>query len=434
MKTYFTEQQIASPILQEAASEIEKCRHYGFCTATCPTYVLLGDELDSPRGRVDLIGKMLEAGGVPDPSTVKHLDRCLSCMACTTTCPTSIDYGKLIDIGREYIEENYRRPLAERALRTLIAKVLPNPALFRLSMLAASVARPFSGVLGSKLAGMIAMTKALKPQKSDFAHLERVDSSGAAGYRVALLEGCVQKVIGVQINDATIRILSRHGCEIYKPRSVGCCGSLPLHMGRGDEARALARRAVDAWHSAIVDEGVQAIIINASGCGTTIKDYGHLLKGDPDYASKAQIVADHALDISEWLVRIGIEPVAPLGLRVAYHDPCSLQHAQRVTSQPRQLLTRVGCDVVNVPERHMCCGSAGTYNMLQPEIAGRLGKRKAENISRTKPEVIATGNIGCMNQIQQYSDVPIVHFVELLDWATGGKKPVALCATALNRG
>jgi glycolate oxidase iron-sulfur subunit len=426
MKTSFDQRQLDDPAIRAAKPEIEKCRHYGFCTATCPTYVLLGDELDSPRGRVDLIGKMLEKGGAPDADTVRHLDRCLSCLACVTTCPTSIDYGSLIDIGREYIEKNYRRPFADRALRTFIAAVLPRPMLFRPSMLGAAVARPFAALFGPKLAGMLRMTRSFSFRRSEFRGDQRVAAIGKTLHRVALLEGCVQKVIGAQINDATIRILARHGCEIFKPSSVGCCGSLPLHMGRGDEARAFARRAVDAWHHAIEKEGVEAIIINASGCGTTVKEYGHLLHDDPAYAAKAKIVADHALDIAEWLVRIGIRPTAPLDLRVAYHDPCSLQHAQRVFNEPRKLLEAVGCTVLNVPETHLCCGSAGTYNMLQPEIASQLGERKARNVEMAKPDVLATGNIGCMTQIQQYSSVPIVHLVELLDWATGGAKPAGL--------
>jgi glycolate oxidase iron-sulfur subunit len=426
MKTFFAADQLANPAIAAAKPEIEKCRHYGFCTATCPTYVVLGDELDSPRGRVDLIGKMLEEGGAPSAETVKHIDRCLSCLACTSTCPTSIDYGKLIDIGREYIEEHYKRPLVDRALRALISTVLTRPALFRLSLLGAAIGRPLSGLFGEKLGGMLRMTKGLDPSRSVFAEKARIPADGPVRHRVALLEGCVQKVVGTQITDATIRILGRHGCEIWKPKEVGCCGSLPLHMGKGDEARSFARRAVDAWYSAIVDDGVEAIIINASGCGTTVKDYGHLLHDDAQYAAKAKLVAERALDISEWLVEMGIVVRNPVGLRVAYHDPCSLQHAQRVSKQPRQLLESVGCKVVNIPEKHMCCGSAGTYNMLQPEIAAQLGQRKAQNIERMKADVLVTGNIGCMTQIQQYSGVPIVHLVEMLDWATGGPQPTTL--------
>lgn len=433
MRFDFDTEQLANSTYRDAEAELAKCRHYGFCTATCPTYVLLGDELDSPRGRVDLIGQMLEKGGTPDNKTVQHLDRCLSCLACTTTCPTSIDYGKLIDIGREYIEKNYRRPFADRALRSLIARVLPNPRLFRLSLMASAAGRHVAPLLGSKLSGMLRMTRGMTPRRSDYEGRARVFPTGTTEHRVALLEGCVQKVIKTDITDATIRLLTRHGCEIWKPASVGCCGSLPLHMGRSDEARDYARRAVAAWHKAIVEEGVEAIIINASGCGTTVKDYGHLLHDDPEYSERAAIVAEHAMDVAEWMVKIGVMPCDPMNLRVVYHDPCSLQHAQRVIRQPRTLLTAIGCTVFDAPERHMCCGSAGTYNMLQPEVATQLGKRKAMNIVRMKPDIVATGNIGCITQIEQYSDTPIVHLVELLDWATGGPRPAAVNAELQER-
>ena len=426
MKTTFAEADLRIPSIREASVEIEKCRHYGFCTATCPTYVLLGDEKDSPRGRIDLIKEMLEQGGAPDADTVKHLDRCLSCMSCTTTCPTSIDYAKLIDVGREYIEENYKRPAPDRLLRTLIGKLLTSPRLFRLSMLGAALGRPFARLLGAKLGGMVAMTKQLTLGRSEYEGVPLVRPEGNVRHRVALLEGCVQKVVGTQINDATIRLLARHGCEIHMPPSIGCCGSLPLHIGKGDAAREFARRAVDAWHAAIVKDGVEAIIINASGCGTTVKDYGHILAEDADYAEKARVVAGHAFDIAEWLVKIGLRPTRQAAIRVAYHDPCSLQHAQRVIAQPRELLKQAGFEVVNIPERHLCCGSAGTYNMLQPDIARQLGERKGANVDRARADVLATGNIGCMTQIEQYAGTPIVHLVELLDWATGGTEPAAL--------
>jgi glycolate oxidase iron-sulfur subunit len=273
---------------------------------------------------------------------------------------------------------------------------------------------------------MLEMTRGLRPERSDFDGEVAVGATGVAKYRVALLEGCVQRVINTRITDATVRILARHGCEIYKPAEVGCCGSLPLHMGRGDEAREFGRRAVDSWYRAITRDGVEAIIVNASGCGTTVKDYGHLLRDEPEYADKARCVADRALDIAEWLAKTGIAVRRPLHLRVAYHDPCSLQHAQRVCAEPRLLLRAAGCEVANVPERQMCCGSAGTFNMLQPAIASQLGLRKAQNVGRMKPDVLATGNVGCMTQIRQYSDVPIVHLVELLDWATGGPRPPEL--------
>ncbi|HKX23540.1 MAG TPA: glycolate oxidase subunit GlcF [Rhizorhapis sp.] len=426
MKTMFTDIQAHDPVIAEAKPEIEKCRHYGFCTATCPTYVLLGDEQDSPRGRIDLIHDMLAKGSAPDAETVLHLDRCLSCMNCITTCPTSIDYAKLIDIGREYIEDHYQRPLSDRSLRELIARVLPNPRLFRWCLHAAAAGRFFRGFLGERLGQMLRMTKGLKPERSAFDGVALVRAEGPVRHRVVLLEGCVQKVIETRITDATVRILARHHCEIHKPQDVGCCGSLPLHMGRGDEAKAFARRAVDAWYQAIAEDGIEAIIVNASGCGTTIKDYGHLLNGDPNYAAKAQAVAERTFDIAEWLVKIGIDVRQSVALRVAYHDPCSLQHAQHVRREPRSLLTTAGYEVVDVPESQMCCGSAGTYNMLQPEIASQLGQRKADNVARMKPDVLATGNIGCMTQIGQYSGVPIVHLVELLDWATGGERPAAL--------
>jgi glycolate oxidase iron-sulfur subunit len=421
LQTSFTQEQLARPEIAEADGILRTCVHYGFCTATCPTYVLFRDENDSPRGRIDLIRSMLEKGGPPEPKTVHHLDRCLSCLSCVTTCAVKVDYTHLIDIARTYIENNYRRPLGDRLLRILLAKTLPHPRRFAAAMRIARFARPLAGLMPKRIANL--MQLAGREVRSEFIAPQVFPPQGAKKMRVLLLAGCAQQALDAEINAATIRVLTRHGCEVVIASGAGCCGALPLHMGREREGRELARRNVEAW-SRVHD--VDAVVVNASGCGTTVKDYGHLL-GD----SEGHRTGALTRDITEILDGLDLRVTNDKFYRVAYHDACSLQHGQRVIEPPRALLAKCGFDVVDLPERHFCCGSAGTYNLLQPDIAETLGRRKASHAESLAPDFIAAGNLGCMVQIGRYTGIPVLHTVSLIDWATGGPMPVALGGLAL---
>ena len=427
MRTDFLPAQLSDPDVAEADGILRKCVHCGFCTATCPTYVLLGDELDSPRGRIYLIKNMLETGNPPDARTVRHIDRCLSCLACMTTCPSGVNYMHLLDRARARIEAQFRRPLGERWLRRTLALVLPRPALFRLALQAARLVRPLAGLAPGRMRGMLAMAPDKLPKASSLDRPQVHPAQGARRMRVALLTGCAQRVLDPAINAATVRLLTRLGCDVVVARGAGCCGALTHHMGREGEAKTSIRANVAAWTAELDGDGLDAVVINASGCGTTIKDYGHILAGDPVWAEPAKRIAELALDVTELVQRLDLPaPGQPQPLKVAYHAACSLQHGQKITALPKQLLQRAGFEVMDVPEGHLCCGSAGTYNLMQPELAGRLLERKAGNIKSLKPDVVAAGNIGCMVQLRGGLDVPVLHTVELLDWATGGPKPAAL--------
>jgi glycolate oxidase iron-sulfur subunit len=429
MQTSFTLAQLADPDVAEADRILRACVHCGFCTATCPTYVLLGDELDSPRGRIYLIKDMLENDRPATGEVVKHIDRCLSCLSCMTTCPSGVHYMHLVDHARAYIAETYSRPPLDRLMRAVLAKVLPDRKLFRLSLLAGSAGRlfaPLFGWIGLKpVAAMLALVPSRLPARPEEGR--RVfPAQGTRRARVALLRGCAQAVLAPSINDAAIRLLTRKGHEVVLA-GEGCCGALVLHMGREPRALAQARHAIDAWTREIETSGLDAILVTASGCGTTIKDYGYMLRNDPAYAAKAARVSALARDISEYLAALELgAPARPGALKVAYQAACSLQHGQKITKQPKELLARAGFRVADIAEAHLCCGSAGTYNILQPEIAARLRARKVANIERSGADVIATGNIGCMTQIAGATATPVVHTVELIDWAHGGPVPAAL--------
>ncbi len=431
MQTNFSLAQLADPAIAESEKILRKCVHCGFCTATCPTFALLGDELDSPRGRIYLIKDMLENDRPADGRVVKHVDRCLSCLSCMTTCPSGVNYMHLVDHARAHIEKTYKRPLSDRLLRELLAAVLPYPRRFRAALVGAFFARPMAGVMKmlggpfAKLGAMLDLAPARAPVRSD-AEGPGVflPEAPARKGRVALLSGCAQPVLKPSINAATLRLLQRSGYEIVLPEGEGCCGALVHHMGKEEAALDNARRNVDVWTREIEKGGLDAILITASGCGTTIKDYGFMLREDPAYADKAARVSELAKDITEFLtgVDLGAPAIQPC-LRVAYHSACSMQHGQKITRQPKDLLKAAGFEVKDVPEGHLCCGSAGTYNILQPEIATRLRDRKVANIEKTAPDIIATGNIGCMTQIGKGTTTPIVHTIELLDWIYGGPMP-----------
>ncbi|WP_295074529.1 glycolate oxidase subunit GlcF [Tabrizicola sp.] len=426
MQTNFTAEQLTDPGIQRANEILRSCVHCGFCTATCPTYQVLGDELDSPRGRIYLIKDMLEAGRPADEKTVKHIDRCLSCLACMTTCPSGVHYMHLVDHARAHIEKTYKRPLMDRVLRAVLARVIPYPGRFRLALLAAKIGRPFAWMIpDARVQAMLRMAPKTIPPVSRNDDPQVFPAQGERRMRVALMTGCAQKALNTDINDATIRLLRRLGCEVVVAKGQGCCGALTHHMGKEDLSHASAAANIRSWIAEKRAGGLDAIVINTSGCGTTVKDYGHMFRTDP-LAEDAATVAGLAKDISEVLVTLGLPQGAPKGLRVAYHAACSLQHGQQIKTAPKDLLKRAGFEVVEPADSHLCCGSAGTYNLLQPEISADLKRRKVRTLEAKAPQVIAAGNIGCMMQIGSGTTVPVVHTVELLDWATGGPKPRAL--------
>ena len=426
MKTEFTEEQLRDPGIARSNEILRACVHCGFCTATCPTYQVLGDELDSPRGRIYLIKDMLENERVPDAKTVKHIDRCLSCLACMTTCPSGVHYMHLVDHARDYIERNYKRPFGDRALRWILARILPYPGRFRLALLGAKIGRPFAFLMpDARLRAMLEMAPKQVPPVSRNDDPQSFAPKGERRKRVALMTGCAQRALNTDINDATIRLLTRLGCEVVVAEGAGCCGALTHHMGKTEESHRTAAKNIRAWSSEMRGEGLDAVVINTSGCGTTVKDYGHMFRGEK-LADDAAAVSEISMDISELLMQLDLPEGAGQGLRVAYHAACSLQHGQKIKSYPKDLLKRAGFSVVEPADSHLCCGSAGTYNLMQPKISGQLKERKLRTLDACQPEVIAAGNIGCMMQIGSGAGVPVVHTVELLDWATGGPLPPAM--------
>ena len=426
MQTFFSDAQLADPKLAEANKILRACVHCGLCTATCPSYQVLGDELDSPRGRIYLIKEMLESGRAADAKTAKHIDRCLSCLACTTTCPSGVDYAHLIELGRAHVEKTYRRPWMDRALRAVLVAVMPYPTRFRLAVFAARLTRPLARLIpDARVQALLALVPKTLPPVSRNDDPQVFPALGPRKMRVALMTGCVQKALDTEINDATIRLLTRLGAEVVVPPNMGCCGALPLHMGQEGAAVPKARSMVQAVMAAHRAGPLDAFVINTSGCGSTIKDYGHLLAQDP-LSADAAAVAGLARDITEVIAALGLPKAVSKGLNVAYHAACSLQHGQKIKSLPKDLLTQTGFKVSEPADSHLCCGSAGTYNILQPEISAQLRQRKVKTLMARKPDVIAAGNLGCMIQIGQEAGVPVVHTVSLLDWATGGPLPLAL--------
>ncbi|RBP17170.1 glycolate oxidase iron-sulfur subunit [Roseiarcus fermentans] len=427
MQTHFTTAQLEDPDVRESEKILRACVHCGFCTATCPTYALLGDELDSPRGRIYLIKDMLETGRAPTAEVVKHVDRCLSCLSCMTTCPSGVNYMHLVDHARHHIAATFKRPLIDRVMRRALGLALPRPKLFRALMRAAGLAAPLAGLLPGRLGAALSLVPRRLPAPSPVDRPQVFASEGAKARRVALLGGCAQQVLAPEINEATIRLLTRHGCEVVVAAGAGCCGALTHHLGQ--DGQAFARANVVAWTREIERGGLDAIVVNASGCGTTVKDYGFLFRNDPTLAAPAAVVAALARDVTELVDEIGLlRPAVAVGRRVAYHSACSLQHGQRVRDQPKALLRAAGFVVVEPPEAHLCCGSAGTYNLLQPELATRLRDRKAAALESVSPDLVAAGNIGCLTQIAAGTALPVAHTVELLDWATGGPRPRSLPA------
>ncbi len=428
MQTNFSEEQLKNKDNQSSEKIFKKCVHCGMCNATCPTFDLLSDELDGPRGRIYLIQDMLENEKKPTPNVVNHIDRCLSCYSCMTTCPAEVNYMHLIDHGRKYIEKNYERPFLDKTIRNFLSVVIPNTKLFKLLSLFAKIAKPFKLFFPSIIKEMIELAPKSFPKKTVKNKEIYKTRSKQKIARVALLTGCVQKEISPQINEATIRILNRHGVEVVASKNINCCGSLNHHLGKNNKAHKDFINNINIWHEQYLKGNLDAILSNTSGCGTTMKDYGFIFKNDKKMKKKAKKISELTKDVSEYLLEnLNLKfKSKEKKFRIAYHSACSMQHGQKVHNQPINLLGKTKNEILEIPDGHLCCGSAGTYNILQSKIAKKLLKNKIKNIESLKPQIISTGNIGCITQIANGTNIPILHTVEILDWYTGGPKPEIL--------
>lgn len=427
MRTDIAPHLLQDPGVKVSEEILRACVHCGFCNATCPTYLLTGNELEGPRGRIYLIKNILEKGFKPSRQTLEHIDNCLGCLACETTCPSGVDYSRLLEEARPRLDKLVKRPFSDRLLRAMLTRLLPHSGRFRFALKMSGLGRAFSFLLPKNMKPLLAMAPKRLPQAATVAKPGVVPAEGERRLRVALLTGCAQQVLGPQINDASVRLLTRLGAEVVIPKDMGCCGALTFHMGERKRSRKLMAHNIEVWHRELEGEGLDAIVLNTSGCGTAVREYDYIFRHDPKLADKARMVTERVRDISEVVADLGLgEAQEATGLKVAYHDACSLQHGQKVKDAPRQLLRAAGFEVVEVPEAHICCGSAGTYNMLNPALAQQLQARKAERIEQVAPQVVAAGNIGCMEQIAGGTRVPVVHTVELLDWATGGPRPASV--------
>lgn len=429
MRTDIDPQLLTDPDVKVSEEVLRACVHCGFCNATCPTYLLTGNELEGPRGRIYLIKNVLENGIKASRKTIEHIDNCLGCLACETTCPSGVDYSRLLEEARPRLDKLVKRPFTHRLLRAMLTRILPYPGRFRFALKMSGLGRVFSWLMPKNMRPLLDMAPKRLPRSAEVAKAGVVSAVGEKRMRVALLTGCAQQVLGPQINDATVRLLTRLGAEVVMPKDAGCCGALTFHMGERKRSRKLMQRNIEVWHNEVAENGLDAIVLNTSGCGTAIREYDYIFRHDPKLAVKAKTVTALVRDVAEVVAELGLGEASKASkLKVAYHDACSLQHGVQVKTQPRQLLKDAGFDVVEVPEAHICCGSAGTYNMLQPELASQLQTRKAEHIESVAPQIVAAGNIGCMEQIAGGVKVPVVHTVELLDWATGGPRPLKVPA------
>jgi len=432
METSFSKKQLEDTNNKSSEKILRKCVHCGFCNATCPTYNLLGDELDGPRGRIYLIKDMLENNKPANENIVKHIDRCLSCYSCMTTCPSGVNYMHLIDHGRNHIERTYKRPLKERFIRNFLSWALTNSANFKLILILTMFAKPFLLFFPKKIKEMVNLMPKNFPKKTlSKMEIYQVKNKKKKVARVALLTGCVQKVLSPQINESTIRLLNRHGIEVVVPKLIECCGSLNHHLGKEEAAKETFKKNITLWYDEYINNGLDAIISNTSGCGTTLKDYGFIFRSDKEFKKKAKKISDLTKDITEYLednVKLNFIPPEKYEkkYKIAYHSACSMQHGQKIHKKPINLIKKTGNQVIEIPEGHICCGSAGTYNLLQSDIAKDLLKNKINNIEKIKPEIISTGNIGCITQIANGTKIPILHTVEIIDWYTGGPKPYIL--------
>ena len=432
METHFSKEQLKDKDNKSSEKIFRKCVHCGFCNATCPTYQLLGDELDSPRGRIYLIKDMLENNKPANAKIVKHIDRCLSCYSCMTTCPSGVNYMHLIDHGRSHIEKTYTRPFSERFTRDILSRILSKSTNFRFIAILTQFIKPFIFLFPKRIREMIRLMPGKFPKKTlpKMKVYPPVNKKKPVA-RVALLTGCVQKVISPQINEATIRLLNRHGIEVVVSKGVDCCGSINHHLGKNDSANQIFKKNISIWYDEYLNNGLDAIISNTSGCGTTLKDYGFIFRSDDNFRKKAKKISELTKDITEYLhnkvkLNFTVKSANEKKYKIAYHSACSMQHGQKIHKEPINLIKKTGNEVFEIYDGHICCGSAGTYNLLQSDIANKLLKNKIANIEKIKPQLISTGNIGCIVQIAKGTKIPILHTVELIDWYTGGPKPEVL--------
>lgn len=424
MRTDIDPHLLQDPDVKVSEQVLRACVHCGFCNATCPTYLLTGNELEGPRGRIYLIKNVLEEGVKASRKTLEHIDNCLGCLACETTCPSGVDYSRLLEEARPRLDKLVKRPFTDRLLRAMLTRMLPYPGRFRFALKMSGLGRAFSWLMPKNMKPLLAMAPKRLPRPAEIAKAGVISAVGEKRMRVVLLTGCAQQVLGPQINDATVRLLTRLGAEVVIPKEMGCCGALTFHMGERKRSRKLMAHNIAVWYKELTEGGLDAIVLNTSGCATAVKEYDYIFRHDPKLAEQAKAVTALVKDVSQVVAELGLGTIEnATGLKVAYHDACSLQHGQQVKAEPRQLLKDAGFEVVEVPEAHICCGSAGTYNMLQPKLAGQLQARKAEHIESVAPQVVVAGNIGCIEQIAGGVKVPVVHTVELLDWATGGPRP-----------
>ena len=402
MKTELSNELLATADGKEADSILRTCVHCGFCNATCPTYQLLGDEKDGPRGRIYLIKQLLE-GKEATQTTQQHLDRCLTCRNCETTCPSEVKYSHLLEIGRKHIEKKVTRGFKSRVIRKFLLNVLPYEKRFTPLMRMGQVFRPLTPkVIKKKIPART--SKGLLPTKS---HQRSM----------LILDGCVQPAMSPDINAATARVLNKFGISLITPAKAGCCGAVSLHLSAEEAAHDFMRKNIDAWWPEI-EKGAEAIIMTASGCGSTVKEYGHLLKHDEQYSEKARRVSELCKDISEIILDEDLslfEDINSQNTKVSFHPPCTLQHGQKVTGVVETILQKSGYELLPVLDSHLCCGSAGTYSVLQPEISEQLQKNKITNLLANKPDMVVTSNIGCQTHLQEASDIPVVHWIHLLD-------------------
>ena len=426
MQTNFTNEQLKDKEKKSSEQIIRKCVHCGMCNATCPTYNITGDELAGPRGRIYLIKDMLEKNKPANEKIAKHIDNCLSCYACMTTCPAGVNYMHLIDHARNHVEKTYKRPFLEKLMRNVLSFILPNPGIFKIMIFLTRIIKPLKFIFPKFIKNSLALIPNNFPKKN--LKIKKIYSpeNKKIVARVALLTGCVQRVISPEINESTIRLLNRHNVEVVVLPEIKCCGSLNHHLGKKDLAHSSFSKNINLWHEEYLKNGLDAIISNTSGCGTTLKDYGFIFRNNKDLKKKAKKISELSKDITEYIdesLNLKFKKEEEKRYKIAYHSPCSMQHGQKVHDQPIGLIKQTGNKVFDIPDGHVCCGSAGTYNILQQKMAKALLEQKIKNIKKIAPDFISTGNIGCMTQISSGTDIPIVHTIEVIDWFTGGPKP-----------
>ena len=433
MQTHFTEAQLADPLIREGDAILRTCVHCGFCTATCPTFVMTGDERDSPRGRIWMLREVLERPESASKDTSYHIDRCLGCLSCTSTCPSGVDYAHLLDIGREKLDSLVPRQATDKLMRRMLAAIIPHAAKFQAMMRLANLGRPLSFIMPQMMRAALQKLPrkmpGLDPVGSQTETFAVASSAGKVPVkRVILLAGCAQRALDPEINASTIRVLNRLGVEVIVRKEAHCCGALAHHIGETKQADTAMRAAIYAWHEEITAGAIDAIIVNASGCGTMIKDYGHLMRHDAAMAPLAAAISAKAKDVSELIADLDLASIIQPHVTsacgpLAYHSACSLQHGQKIHDLPLALLRQAGFDVVQPVNGHLCCGSAGVYNILQPAMASALQQRKLTSLQNTGAVAVAAGNIGCITQLNSDA-LPVRHTIQFIDWASGGPRPI----------